>query len=225
MEPHSVLNYVGRIEGVYRSGDKVFAKTFKIVKHWEEIYPIAKNDPSAIGLSIDAIVGVDLEKEGEIAEIYHIRSADLVSDPATTKGIFESYTGEKMTLEELKKDQKELVAQIVKETTESVTKIVTEKVTKEVTETLAKKEDEKPDSKKEEERQDVKHHDSELLEACSETEVVLSSKQLKIARKLEGEELKSYLEDIKESQNETDPLAGKKSTKKDFDVETIMVGV
>lgn len=52
-----------------------------------------KNDPTAIGLSHNATAEVKNTAEGGeiVTEIRDVDSVDLVADPATTKGLFESY--------------------------------------------------------------------------------------------------------------------------------------
>lgn len=63
-----------------------FAPTFK----W-----IAKNKPDLIGLSHDA-VGTGHTKDGKfiVEKVVEVKSVDLVADPATTKGLFESMNPE-----------------------------------------------------------------------------------------------------------------------------------
>lgn len=59
-----------------------------------------KNDPTAIGLSHNATAEVKNTAEGGeiVTEIRDVDSVDLVADPATTRGLFESYNERNRTM-------------------------------------------------------------------------------------------------------------------------------
>lgn len=95
-KPHPVENYVGRINGLYLDKDgKLRAREFRVMNmsHWN-LVEIARSDPAAFGFSIDAEGQVD--PEGRVVRILRANSADLVSDPATTQGLFEQNKGKRM---------------------------------------------------------------------------------------------------------------------------------
>jgi len=59
---------------------------------------LAKNKPSLVGLSHDAI-GTGKTKDGVfvVEKVIEVKSVDLVADPATTKGLFESHMDPELT--------------------------------------------------------------------------------------------------------------------------------
>jgi hypothetical protein len=90
-----------------------------LINHEGLVTKLAKNAPDLVGLShaVDAKFGEE-SKDGwvNVEKITKPFSVDLVTDPATTKGIFESYFKAKeekpMNLEELKEKYPELVSTI-----------------------------------------------------------------------------------------------------------------
>lgn len=91
----------------------------------EQIAWDAEHQPSAIGFSHNAFVRPG-KREGNrthIAEIVDVKSVDLVADPATTRGVFESVSNEetedmdlsKVTLEQLRSGRPDLVKVIESE--------------------------------------------------------------------------------------------------------------
>jgi hypothetical protein len=102
------VRFVGAVKMTY--GDLFLART-KLVNDY--IIPIAESDPSLIGSSINAFGRMD--SKGNVEKITRAQSVDLVTEPATTKGLYESVTireskttekgEEAMTLEEVLKDE------------------------------------------------------------------------------------------------------------------------
>lgn len=89
--PHDVRNFVGRLEGTYLGEDGVVrAKTLKVVNeaHWPLLHNLAHDDPKSVGMSIEAEGDVDT-RTNEVLRIKEMRSVDIVSDPAATRGFFE----------------------------------------------------------------------------------------------------------------------------------------
>lgn len=118
---HDPRNFLGRFTNLYIKDQKVFASTFRVTNpaHWSFIEAIAENDPTAIGFSIDAVGEI---KDGEVLTLTEGYSVDLVSDPATNSGLFESYSKRnngmewaEITLESLKTNRKDIVEAITKD--------------------------------------------------------------------------------------------------------------
>jgi len=88
----SVRDLIGRLRAVNIAASKVRAD-FHVLKGQEWVMDLAESDPDAAGLSINARV---LARRGsdplKIVGFDKIRSCDLVTEPATTKSIFESKT-------------------------------------------------------------------------------------------------------------------------------------
>jgi hypothetical protein len=94
-DPRKFSERFGRMVNVRMGADGLYGDLQYNPKH-----PLAeafnwwiKNDPSAIGLSHNATAEVKNTAEGGelVTEIRDVDSVDLVADPATTRGIFESY--------------------------------------------------------------------------------------------------------------------------------------
>lgn len=92
-EPRSVRDLIGKLEHVRLDDDgptlradlRVFAGT-----DGDRVIEIAKSDPDAAGLSINARGNVTDDDGSEVVEaITKVRSVDLVAEPAATSGIFE----------------------------------------------------------------------------------------------------------------------------------------
>ncbi len=87
----------------------------------EHVLPIAKSQPNLIGNSIVARVVMERAKDGfeEIKKIMAARSVDLVAEPGTTSGLFESHTPAAMqedtmdlktlTVEQLRTERADLI--------------------------------------------------------------------------------------------------------------------
>lgn len=140
---------IGRLEGVYfKEGDGLYAERFR----YNPEHPLAKslawwaeNDPNGLGFS-HHVLGVSTWSGGEqvIESIQSVKSVDLVADPATTKGLFESEHepgGEemdlaKMTFDELKKARPDLVEAMESDRAEAAKVAGLEKKVAELTESL-----------------------------------------------------------------------------------------
>ncbi len=116
--PHPVQNYVGRLRGLYMDDDgRVRAKTLQVVNedHWPLVSGLARNDPSSVGLSIDAQGEVEAGT-GNVLAIRWVKSVDIVSDPAATRGLFEerepAMDWKSITLEQLRRERKDLVESV-----------------------------------------------------------------------------------------------------------------
>jgi hypothetical protein len=91
----TVAGRFGRVAGVYTRDDGLYAKTLHYNPHLpltEAILWAVENDPGSLGMSHDADAKVERQRDGSqlVTEIIKVNSVDVVSDPATTKGIFES---------------------------------------------------------------------------------------------------------------------------------------
>lgn len=93
-KPRPYTARFGWVEGVYKGKEGLFAKQFKFnPKHElaEGFAWWANNRPDAIGFSQNAYGDVYESESGELVDaVTEVRSIDLVSDPATTKGLFEA---------------------------------------------------------------------------------------------------------------------------------------
>lgn len=102
---------LGVLEGIhFKPGEGLFAKRFRFnPKHAlaEQLIWDAKNAPGNVGFSHDA-EGTTTRKNGTtvVEDIHAVNSVDLVADPATTAGMFESEQKEPKTM---KTTVKELV--------------------------------------------------------------------------------------------------------------------
>lgn len=81
--------YVGRVRELVVSEDGVRAGKLEVVnpRHWDLLEAVASRDPEAFGMSIDAVGSV---RSGVVERVTRARSTDLVTDPATTRSLFES---------------------------------------------------------------------------------------------------------------------------------------
>jgi hypothetical protein len=141
---------IGRLEGVYfKENDGLYAERFR----YNPEHPLAKslawwaeNDPNGLGFS-HHVLGVSTWSGGEqvIESIQSVKSVDLVADPATTKGLFESENepgGEemtdlaKLTFDELKKARPDLVEAMESDRAEAGKVAGLEKNVAELTESL-----------------------------------------------------------------------------------------
>lgn len=95
--PRSLLSRSGVIRSArYLEGKGVFGDYHFNPKHQaaEQIAWDAENNPSAVGFSHNANLRISTKKGKSIVEaIAGVRSLDLVADPATTSGFFESEEG------------------------------------------------------------------------------------------------------------------------------------
>lgn len=130
-EPRKIEDRIGLLEGVYfKEGDGLYAKTFRFnPKHpaAESLAWWAEYEPSGVGFS--HVVKGDARLIGgtEVVEsIREVMSVDLVADPATTRGLFESEEPmegddvkfEALTIDEIKKERPDLIEALTKQATE-----------------------------------------------------------------------------------------------------------
>jgi len=94
-DPRKFSERFGRMVNVRMQGDGLYGDL-----QYNPAHPLAeafrwwiKNDPTAIGLSHNATAEVQNTATGGelVTEIKDVDSVDLVADPATTQGLFESY--------------------------------------------------------------------------------------------------------------------------------------
>lgn len=123
MRPRGVADRFGVLRNVrYVDGSGVHADLHYNPKHAlaEQVAWDAEHQPQVIGLSHNALVQPGPRKDGitHIAEVLHVSSVDVVADPATTRGVFESQQSQadeddmdfsKLTVEQLKSSRPDLV--------------------------------------------------------------------------------------------------------------------
>lgn len=117
-EQKSTSSRFGRVFDPVVKPDGIYGSIRYNPKHQlaEQILWFAENDPSAIGMSHDADGKVVEEPDGSwtITEIVNVRSVDIVSDPATTKGLHESMNDNVLTPADPKMDFKAQVGELAK---------------------------------------------------------------------------------------------------------------
>lgn len=138
---------IGRLSGIYfKEGEGLFAKKFA----FNPEHPLAKslcwwaeNDPAGVGFSQHAGGRGRVVRGRQIVEaVDAVSSVDLVADPATTAGLFESEEeGEDMdlktlTIAELKESRQDLFDLILSESKETVKITDLQKQIKDLTESL-----------------------------------------------------------------------------------------
>ncbi len=86
--PRSVRDFVGRLSEVKFEEGQLRAGKLKVVnsEFWPMLSDFVLHDQNAVGLSIDAY---GVMKENVVTQITAVNSVDLVSAPATVKGLFE----------------------------------------------------------------------------------------------------------------------------------------
>jgi hypothetical protein len=127
-ETRSVKDLIGNVSNVYlEEGTNILRGDLFILKGWREnIFDMAENMPDGAGMSINAS---GVLKKGDngfdvVEKILKIYSIDLVSEPATTNGLFEQEKDNKkdfekgenktkmeITLETLKKENSDILEQ------------------------------------------------------------------------------------------------------------------
>jgi hypothetical protein len=105
--PRDVRDLIGKLSDGRMVGDAVYAD-LKVRKKWrEDVFDIAQNYSDTCGFSIVAKGKFADEKDSEgydiVEDVEELFSTDLVDDPATTHGLFESVEGEIEGEEEPKK--------------------------------------------------------------------------------------------------------------------------
>lgn len=126
--PRGVADRIGVLKNAqFREGAGIFADFHFNPKHSlaEQIAWDAEHNPSAIGFSHNAMVQQGKRQNGRqyIEAVVGVRSVDLVADPATTNGVFESEGHEeeetmdlsKLTLEQIKSGRPDLVTALENE--------------------------------------------------------------------------------------------------------------
>lgn len=130
-EPRRIQDRIGILEGVYfREGDGLYAKTFRFNPRHPEAENLvwwAENEPSGVGFSHIAKGDARLIGGTEVVEsIRKVMSVDLVADPATTRGLFESEAPmegddvkfEALTIDEIKRARPDLIEALIQQATE-----------------------------------------------------------------------------------------------------------
>lgn len=92
-----VRDYVGYLSGLHVQGDKVRANRLVVAnrQHWPIVASVEQH-PEAFGLSIDG-EGKTTSNGKEVTEVTAGHSVDIVSDPATSAGLFEQHDGSHRT--------------------------------------------------------------------------------------------------------------------------------
>lgn len=92
--PRPLAARFGEVTGIYKNGDGLYARELHYnPKHAlaEQILYMAESKPHLFGCSQNAFGDVYEDATGEIVEtVTDVRSIDLVSEPATTKGLYEA---------------------------------------------------------------------------------------------------------------------------------------
>lgn len=92
--PRPLSARFGEVVGIYKNGDGLFAKELHYIPTHplaESILYMAESKPHLFGCSQNAFGDVYEDATGEIVEtVTDVRSIDLVSEPATTKGLYEA---------------------------------------------------------------------------------------------------------------------------------------
>lgn len=133
MRPRGVADRFGTLKSArFVEGSGIHADLHFNPKHHlaEQVAWDAENQPSAVGFSHNAMVKHGRRENGRlnIAEVISVKSVDLVADPATTKGVFESIQDpepveeqemdfSKLTLADLKTKRPDLVTALEGEQT------------------------------------------------------------------------------------------------------------
>lgn len=110
LPPRREEDLLGRMKGV-KLGKDGHRADFHVRPSKRGILEDLKHDPELLGFShtIEALVESDLDADGDevIAEIPAVHSVDLVTDPATTSGLFEQREGDAKVSERIEKLLKE----------------------------------------------------------------------------------------------------------------------
>lgn len=159
-EPRKFSDRFGRLKNVKMAEDGIYGDLEVNDKHpmYGAFDYFVKHDPQAIGLSHAAIAKTRMDREGVeiVEEITDVESVDLVANPATNKGLFESYTAI-LESQMKKKDKCEM---------DEKKEMDMEKEKKEVGMEEAKEPEEKKDEKKEEVEETYESYE-EFMEAMS----------------------------------------------------------
>jgi hypothetical protein len=120
--PRRYEDRLGALHDVTVAGDGLYADLRFNPKHpvTEQLLWDAEHAPENVGLSHNVRAAISKKPGGKVVveEINQVLSVDLVADPATTKGLFESHhrqeeeTPMELTLESLQKEHPDLVKEI-----------------------------------------------------------------------------------------------------------------
>lgn len=115
-DPRSYSDRFGVVKNVSVAADGLYGDI-----HYNPKHPLAErfawdaaNEPSNVGMSHD-VIGRTSTKGGKliVEEIKKVRSVDIVADPATTRGLFESVKeSDEMELEQLKEQVAKLTGDV-----------------------------------------------------------------------------------------------------------------
>ena len=139
---NQIQNYLGRVKGVYRDGKVIRAKEFVMMASTHDyVFEIAEKDSNAFGFSIVAEGVLNKNNPKFVDEITQIYSVDIVSHPATNKGLFEETKTMEiadLTLTMLREQRKDLFDLIVADAISPMNKSI-EELNKKLNESLAEK--------------------------------------------------------------------------------------
>ena len=155
-ETREIQELLGRFNNITVENGKMYGD-LTLVDFHEKVFNVAEKTPDIIGFSIDADGIVDIAEDNieDVIEIKKVYSVDLVTDPATTKGLFESReetkekkeeSGMKLseaTIADLRRDRSDLFElsvqegkdsrdKEVKDLTEEIATLKSEKETREI---------------------------------------------------------------------------------------------
>lgn len=139
-----VQDFAGRVTNVYREGSVIRAKEFTILNESHSfILDIIEKDSTAFGFSIVAEGEMDRNNSRIVKKISKVYSVDVVTDPATNKGIFEETKTMELadiTITMLKEQRKDLVDILTSDITAPLNKKIVEleEANKKISSDLAK---------------------------------------------------------------------------------------
>lgn len=94
----SVREIIGQIENPHRSGKKIYGNLRVLSSHKDWVFALAREMPNIAGMSILAKGKMHPERDSQgrtqVESVSMLKSIDLVSEPATTQGMYE----QKLTL-------------------------------------------------------------------------------------------------------------------------------
>lgn len=88
----SVKDVIGAIESPHRTDGKIYGNLRVLSSHKNWIFALAKETPNLVGMSIVARGRISPERDSEgreqVESVKSLSSIDLVSEPATTSGLY-----------------------------------------------------------------------------------------------------------------------------------------
>ncbi len=163
---------IGNFTGLRIEGNRVKGTLNVLEKEFPFVSEIAERMPGVAGFSIDATARYKRKASGGelIESLVDGKSIDLVDNPATVKGLFESIeSGEKIDMDELKKLQEELA-----QTKSELKKIREEKETEETKTLQEELEKTKQELKKIQEEKAQQEKEMLVLKKIQESKVSVS---------------------------------------------------